>query len=135
MRVFVKLKSIVYIYYICAKFFELSHTVYMAELRRTFIQNLKYYRKLKGLRQLDLALEIGKSTNYINSIENGKYFPSPETIEKIAEILEIEPIRLFIQENPDSNEKIKEEKTDLKAMENLLRELISKDITKVFTEL
>jgi len=107
----------------------------MAELRRTFIQNLKYYRKLKGLRQLDLALEIGKSTNYINSIENGKYFPSPETIEKIAEILEIEPIRLFIQENPDSNEKIKEEKTDLKAMENLLRELISKDITKVFTEL
>jgi len=109
--------------------------MYMAELRRTFIQNLKYYRKLKGLRQLDLALEIGKSTNYINSIENGKYFPSPETIEKIAEILEIEPIRLFIQENPDSNEKIKEEKTDLKAMENLLRELISKDITKVFTEL
>lgn len=107
----------------------------MAELRRTFIQNLKYYRKLKGLRQLDLALEIGKSTNYINSIENGKYFPSPETIEKIAEILEIEPIRLFIQENPDSNEKIKEEKTDLKAMEKLLRELISKDITKVFTEL
>ncbi len=107
----------------------------MAELRRTFIQNLKYYRKLKGLRQLDLALEIGKSTNYINSIENGKYFPSPETIEKIAEILEIEPIRLFIQENPDSIEKIKEEKTDLKAMENLLRELISKDITKVFTEL
>jgi len=107
----------------------------MAELRRTFIQNLKYYRKLKGIRQLDLSLEIGKSTNYINSIENGKYFPSPETIEKIAEILEIEPIRLFIQENPDSNEKIKEEKTDLKAMENLLRELISKDITKVFTEL
>lgn len=107
----------------------------MAELRRTFIQNLKYYRKLKGIRQLDLSLEIGKSTNYINSIENGKYFPSPETIEKIAEILEIEPISLFIQKNPDSNEKNKEEKTDLKAMENLLRELISKDITKVFSEL
>lgn len=79
-------------------------------------------------------MEVGKNTNYINIIENGKYFPSPETVEKIAEILEIEPIRLFIQENPDSNEKTKEDKTDLKAMEKLLRELILKDITKVFTE-
>ena len=47
------------------------------------------------MRQLDLALEIGKSSNYINSIENGKYFPSPETIESIARSLGIEPVRLF----------------------------------------
>lgn len=106
----------------------------MAELRRTFIQNLKYYRKLKGIRQLDLALEIGKSTNYINSIENGKYFPSPETIEQIAEILKIDPISLFAQEVPVFDETRKEEKIDLEVMEAQLRELISKDITKVFVE-
>ena len=118
----------------CTRFFEHRHTMCMAELRRTFIQNLKYYRKVKGIRQLDLALEIGKSSNYINSIENGKYFPSPETIEQIAAILEIEPIRLFAQEPPASEEKSEKEIIDLGAMEAQLRELISQDITKVFAE-
>ena len=45
----------------------------MQTLRQQFIQNLKFFRKQKGMRQLDLALEIGKSSNYINSIENGKF--------------------------------------------------------------
>ena len=67
----------------------------MESLRQVFINNLKYLRKKKGLRQIDLALEIGKSSNYINSIENGKYFPSPETIEQIAKLLEIEPMQIF----------------------------------------
>ena len=67
----------------------------MDGLRQTFINNLKHFRKIRNVRQLDLALEIGKSSNYINSIENGKYFPSPETIEQIANFLKIEPIQLF----------------------------------------
>ena len=106
----------------------------MAELRQAFIRNLKHYRKLKKMRQLDLALELGKNPNYINAIENGKYFPSPETIEQIAEILKIDPISLFAQEVPVFDEPRKEEKIDLEVMEAQLRELISKDITKVFVE-
>lgn len=104
--------------------------MYMSELRQTFIQNLKHYRKLKGIRQLDLALEIGKSSNYINSIENGKYFPSPETIEEIAAFLEIEPIRLFDRETSQSNEKM----PDLKTIETQLQEIIARDIAQVFTD-
>lgn len=134
------IKITFYIYFMCTRFCKHRHTVCMAELRQTFIHNLKYYRKLKGIRQLDLALEIGKSSNYINSIENGKYFPSPETIEEIAEILEIEPLRLFDKEI-QKTEKAKfaetipsEQKIDLKLMEYRLKEIISKDITKVFAE-
>ena len=67
----------------------------MENLRQVFINNLKHFRKEQNIRQLDLALEIGKSSNYINSIENGKYFPSPETIEQIAVFLQIEPMQLF----------------------------------------
>lgn len=67
----------------------------MESLRQVFINNLRHFRNEKNIRQLDLALEIGKSSNYINSIENGKYFPSPETIELIANFLEIEPMQLF----------------------------------------
>ncbi len=68
----------------------------MENLRQVFINNLKHFRKERNIRQLDLALEIGKNSNYINSIENGKYFPSPETIEQIAAFLQIEPMQLLI---------------------------------------
>lgn len=67
----------------------------MCSLQQIFINNLKYFRKSRGLRQLDLALEIGKSSNYINSIENGKYFPPLDTIEQISQCLQIEPVQLF----------------------------------------
>ena len=73
----------------------------MEGLRQVFISNLKRYRKQNHIRQLDLAMEIGRSANYINSIENGKYFPSPETIEKIAEVLKVEPASLFQKEGKD----------------------------------
>lgn len=74
----------------------------MGNLQQLFINNLKMFRKQKNLRQIDLALEIGKSSNYINSIENGKYFPSPDTIEKICDCLEIEAAQLFMEaENDD----------------------------------
>ena len=102
----------------------------MEELRQVFIRNLKYYRKLHGIRQLDLALEIGKSTNYINSIENGKYFPSPETIEKIAETLSIEPMRLFDRSSPDNISK--STSLDLSKMKSQLQEIIARDIEQVF---
>ena len=73
----------------------------MGNLQQLFINNLKMFRKQKNLRQIDLALEIGKSSNYINSIENGKYFPSPDTIEKICDCLEIEAAQLFIEKKDD----------------------------------
>lgn len=73
----------------------------MGNLQQLFITNLKMFRKQKNLRQIDLALEIGKSPNYINSIENGKYFPSPDTIEKICDCLEIEAAQLFIEKKDD----------------------------------
>lgn len=67
----------------------------MNDLRKTFINNLKYYRRQKNMRQLDLSVELGRGANYINSIENGKYFPSPETISQICEILNIKAPQLF----------------------------------------
>jgi len=64
-------------------------------LREIFIENLRYYRQKKGLSQLELAVEIEKSPNYINGIENNSTFPSVETIEKIATALGISAKQLF----------------------------------------
>lgn len=75
----------------------------MTPSREVFINNLRFFRKKCGLRQLDLALEIGKSSNYINSVENGKYFPSPETIDKISIALKIHPSELFLEDGCPGN--------------------------------
>ena len=64
-------------------------------IRQTFNQNLKYYRKQAGLTQEKLAEKIGMSTAYIGDMEARERFPSPETIDKIANALEIPVSNLF----------------------------------------
>ncbi|MBR0033350.1 MAG: helix-turn-helix transcriptional regulator [Treponema sp.] len=63
--------------------------------REIFKENLKYYRKQKGLSQEKLSELIGYGTTYITEIESRNKFPRPETIDIIAEKLEIEPHQLF----------------------------------------
>ena len=64
-------------------------------VRKTFIQNLKFYRKRAGLTQEKLAEAIGMSTAYIGDMEARERFPSAETIDKIAAALGIHPSTLF----------------------------------------
>lgn len=72
-------------------------------IRHTFIQNMKYYRKQAGLTQEKLAENLGMSTSYIGDIEARERFPSAETIDKIAEILNIPVSTLFLERgSPDS---------------------------------
>ena len=106
--------------------------MYIVELRKIFIRNLKYYRKQKGFRQIDLALEINKGYNYINSIENEKYFPSPETIEEISAVLEIEPMQLFNREEPQNVATDKNLEIKLNDIENQLKKEIISKIETIF---
>lgn len=64
-------------------------------IRHTFIQNLKFYRKQAGLTQEKLAEKIGMSTAYIGDMEARERFPSAETIDKIADALNVRPSILF----------------------------------------
>jgi transcriptional regulator with XRE-family HTH domain len=64
-------------------------------LRQIFINNLKEFRKKEGFTQMRLAELCNTSSSYIGEIEIGRKFPSTEMIEKIAEILRIEPYHLF----------------------------------------
>ena len=76
------------------------------KLKEVFINNLKYYRKQKGLTQNELTLAINKSYNYINSVEQGKMMPSFEVIEDICEVLKIKPVQLFDENASPENIKI-----------------------------
>ena len=64
-------------------------------LQKIFIENLKFFRKQKKMTQNELTLALNKSYNYINGVEQGKYFPPPDVIEEIANILGIKPVQLF----------------------------------------
>lgn len=51
--------------------------------------NIRKYRKLKNLRQDQLAEKAELSTNYIGMLERGEKTPSLETFLTIARVLEV----------------------------------------------
>ena len=61
--------------------------------------NLKRLRKQSGFTQSLLAEVLGMETHNLNRIENGKSFPKPETLAKIANHFKISPYELFLDKN------------------------------------
>jgi transcriptional regulator with XRE-family HTH domain len=70
----------------------------MTHFQELFIKNLRYYRKKKGISQLAFSEKIEISPNYLNAVENGKNFPSPDVIQTILDILDIQPYQLFLEQ-------------------------------------
>ena len=64
-------------------------------LKQVFVQNLREFRKKEGFSQMKLAEYCNTTTSYIGHIETGLKFPSMDMIEKMAEILRIEPYLFF----------------------------------------
>ena len=69
-----------------------------AEIRATLSKNIKRFRAKQGLSQLQLAVNAGLATNFINSIENGKKWVSPRTLSKLSRVLKMKPHDFFIPE-------------------------------------
>jgi len=69
----------------------------MTYFQAKFIDNLRFWRKKKGFSQLKLSEMANISSNYLNAVENGKNFPSPEVIQQISDILGILPFQLFLE--------------------------------------
>jgi len=58
-------------------------------------KNIKLLRKQKGLTQAILAEKTDISIIFLSSIERGTKFPKPDTLGKIAQILNVEVFELF----------------------------------------
>jgi transcriptional regulator with XRE-family HTH domain len=58
-------------------------------------ENILYWRRLKGMKQDELAKKIGISPAALSNIENGSSKPDIERIEDIAEALGVEPNQLL----------------------------------------
>lgn len=69
----------------------------MIEYQEEFVNNLKYYRKEKGISQEKLAESCDCATATIGCIEIFRQLPSFEMIVKIAAALNIHPADLFLR--------------------------------------
>lgn len=58
--------------------------------------NIKRLRKSKNLSQMDFAEQIDMHFTFISDIENGKKWVSPETVAKIASLLNVEPYQFLL---------------------------------------
>ncbi|MCL2068130.1 MAG: helix-turn-helix domain-containing protein [Treponema sp.] len=72
---------------------------------------------------------VNISPNYLNAVENGKNFPSPEVIQHISDVLELMPYQLFL-EHPAEGVSVNMALSDLMAIKQRFVKEISKLIKK-----
>ena len=84
------------------------------EYEKWFPRRLTQLRMQKGVSARDMSLSIGQNTGYINSIENGKNFPTMKNFFYICEYLHITPKEFFEDGSADPE-------TIRKMVENLKR--------------
>lgn len=68
-----------------------------------FVQNVKKYCKLKGVKPTPACRESGAGPNLINDIERGKK-PSVEKVQMLAQYLGVTTSDLLGEENPAGDE-------------------------------
>lgn len=68
------------------------------DILKVFAGNLKRYRSLKGLSQEAFAEKCGMHRTYISAIECCRRSISLENIQRIADALEIDTYKLFLEE-------------------------------------
>ncbi|MBR1908840.1 helix-turn-helix transcriptional regulator [bacterium] len=95
-------------------------------MKKLIGKRIQEIRKKKKITQDSLAELIGVETPSISNIETGKYFPSAENLDKILEILKIEPHELFLCEYNEDSKILIEEMTNSMNKNKKLTELMYK---------
>lgn len=94
----------------------------MRNLKKLLGNKIREHRKKKNLTQEQLAELVGIGTANISYIENGKFAPSMDTLDKLSTALDVYPYELYMFEHLKSAEELKEELFNaLNSDEELLR--------------
>ena len=75
-----------------------------ANIRSLFSKNLRRLRGIANLSQVNLAAAANLTHNFVNDIENGKKWVSPETLAKLASALRVEPYQFFLSDAKWNNQ-------------------------------
>ena len=76
----------------------------MRDLKKLLGNRIKTIRKARNLTQEQLAEFVNIGTPNISYIENGKFAPSIDTLQKIALALKVEPYELYKFDNKTTDE-------------------------------
>lgn len=58
--------------------------------------NVRYYRKLKGITQEELALDAGMERSYVSDLERGTRNPSVRALGRLADALGVQSHELLL---------------------------------------
>jgi len=78
----------------------------MNDIKKLLGQRIKEIRKARNLTQEKLAEIVGIGTPNISYIENGRFAPSIETLQKIATALKVQPYELYKFNNTKTKQEI-----------------------------
>ncbi len=73
-------------------------------IKKLLGKRIKEFRKSKGFTQEYVAEQIGIESTSISNIENGKYYPTAENLERIIKVLNVSPQDLFTIEHYQNND-------------------------------
>jgi transcriptional regulator with XRE-family HTH domain len=80
-------------------------------LRVTGVTKIKIARLERGLRQWDVARQVGISESYLSKIETGRVKPDPNLLEKIAIALDV-PVRQISEDEKHRTGRSKTSRVD-----------------------
>lgn len=63
-------------------------------------ENVRHYRKLKGMTQEQLAVSAGMERSYVSDLERGTRNPSVLALGRLAKALSVDPHMLLIMNTP-----------------------------------
>jgi transcriptional regulator with XRE-family HTH domain len=102
----------------------------MTHLQRLLIQNIRFLRTEKKMSQTKLSELVNVSPNYLNAVENGKNFPSPEVLQRIIDALGVLPYQLFLEQPGDLRIKVIDEESVLFQELTYLKQKFSHEFDK-----
>jgi transcriptional regulator with XRE-family HTH domain len=73
------------------------------ELQRVAGRNLRAHRENRGLSQESFAQLLGVHRIYLEGVELGQHSLTLKNIERIARLIEVEPIALLMQTAPSAH--------------------------------
>lgn len=78
-------------------------------IKKLIGKRIQEIRKSRKLTQEQLAEIVGIETASVSNIENGKYYPTAENLDKIITVLNIKPRELFEFEQHASQDELLDE--------------------------
>lgn len=94
---------------------------FMSNIKKLLGNRIREIRRSKNLTQERLAEMVGIGTPNISYIETGKFAPSMDTLEKIAEVLNVKPFELYMFEPLKPAKELRQELIKAMDDENLLK--------------